>query len=152
MTPLQRYHLRGIDQPDTLSFEFRQLTLQHLQCLRIRVSDTHRETLLSGLFQQQRQLLPDRLWIAVIVQEHIPAGVGNTPLPRQTLSHGPWYGAAVHKKYRLSRPETLHQPVHRPGVSGQEAAHVVVDALHVRYCLKALIQRLQEIRFGHMKG
>ncbi len=29
---------------------------------------------------------------------------------------------------------------------------MVVDALHVRYCLKALVQRLQEIRFGHMKG
>ncbi len=60
------------------------------------------------------------------VEKDMPAGAGHPTLGRHPFGHAQGGGATVDEVI-AARSENVHEPVHGPGVAGEQAAHVVVD-------------------------
>ena len=67
----------------------------------------------------------------IVIKKHVAPCIGNSVFLRHILRDTLNGGAAIDKKKIGITLQYLHQPLHVPGVSSEQAPHVVVYASHV---------------------
>ncbi len=102
---------------------------QHGQRFRMGVANGERKAVVPGQPFQPTQLRPDRggADFAIVEKDVPPRGV-ETIVARHLLGDRAAIGATVDEIEMAVGAQHLHQPAHLLGVSGQQAAHVIVQA------------------------
>lgn len=130
--------------------EFRQSSLQDSECLGIGVTDDHHLTGFPGDMNGTVQLLINGLGVLFGIKEDIPFGGRDGLFPGHIHSNTVGSGATVHEE-QICPPELLHQPGHGARVAGQQAAHMIVYALHAGDRRQAATEGGPEDRLVHVE-
>ena len=87
-----------------------------------------------------------------VIQKHVPLQVWNTVGLRHVLGDGVAGGSAVEEVQTMAHSQGLHEPFHRFGLLGQQAAHVVAHARHLRQGRQVFMYGPYDLLSGHAPG
>ena len=152
LPPVPVDQLRDRDQVYTACRQGWQQLFQHVQGFGMGMADADGVALSFRNRYQLLELLRNFVVLRCVIQKHVPLQVWTTVGLGHLLCDGIAGGSAVEEVQTLAHLQRLHEPSHRLGLLGQQAAHVVAYTHHLRQGRQVVMYGPYDLLSGHAPG